>query len=223
MSKTNENQNIFSESDTIKKSLVKLTNSWSFWENYEPKDQKDKSKLKQKGYDQTLKEIITFDDIITFWQFWNNYPGSNFENIFFDGTKVKYFFEDMKRIISINLFLKDVLPQWEDDHNNGGRNFQLEYMVKETIQSVPAFLNTIKDSFLKLICELIGGSMPQAEFINGIRFVDKVDRNSVSFRKFIFRIEVWTRKGMNNKQEEDLKKYLEEQYKSYVVIKDIKV
>ena len=53
------------ESSTIEKDKVILNRSWSFWENYESKN---KDEL---NYSELLKEIYTFNDIISFWQFWN--------------------------------------------------------------------------------------------------------------------------------------------------------
>ena len=62
------------ESDTIKLEKVLLNCSWSFWENHEPKN-KNKNQLSFKvGYSETVKEIYTFDNTLSFWQFWNKYP-----------------------------------------------------------------------------------------------------------------------------------------------------
>ena len=57
------------ESDTIEKDKVLLKRLWSFWENYEPKNKNSKT------YSEYLAEIYTFDNILSFWQFWNKYPG----------------------------------------------------------------------------------------------------------------------------------------------------
>ena len=63
-----ENQSLpLKESSTIEERKVKLNREWSFWENYEPKD-KDK---KNYDYSLLLKNIYTFTDLISFWQFWN--------------------------------------------------------------------------------------------------------------------------------------------------------
>ena len=72
------------ESDTIEESLVKLKRGWGFWENYEAKSTNQKLK-----YDESLKKIFSFDDIITFWQFWNKYPGTTPSNIFFNGERIR--------------------------------------------------------------------------------------------------------------------------------------
>ena len=102
------------ETATIEKSKVLLNREWSFWENYEPKDQKDQ---KESDYSKLLKEIFTFNDIISFWQFWNHYPGNDIKKIFFDGEYLHYFFKEKYRIIAINVFQKDIRPEWEDKKN----------------------------------------------------------------------------------------------------------
>jgi hypothetical protein len=71
------------ESKTIDESLVKLQRTWVFWENYESKSGE---KLE---WSQSIKKVFSFDDIISFWQFLNNYPGSNPANIFYNGERVR--------------------------------------------------------------------------------------------------------------------------------------
>ena len=82
-----ENQSLpLKESSTIEERKVKLNREWSFWENYEPKD-KDKKKY---DYSLLLKNIYTFTDLISFWQFWNADPGSTPSNIFYNGEYIRY-------------------------------------------------------------------------------------------------------------------------------------
>ena len=70
------------ESDTVEETKVKFTRHWKFWENYE-------SKTGKLDYAQSLKEIFTCEDTISFWQFWNNYPGANPSNIFYNGERLR--------------------------------------------------------------------------------------------------------------------------------------
>lgn len=69
------------EDSTIELDNVKLNQTWTFWETYEQKSSLD--------YKDSIKNICNFSDIISFWQFWNNYPGSNFSEVFFDGELIK--------------------------------------------------------------------------------------------------------------------------------------
>ncbi len=71
------------ESSTVDESLVKLQRKWVIWENYESKSG---DKLE---WSQSIKKVFSFDDIISFWQFLNNYPGSNPANIFYNGERVR--------------------------------------------------------------------------------------------------------------------------------------
>jgi hypothetical protein len=73
------------EDETVDESIVKLQRRWAFWENYDPKTGSG-AKL---DYAQSLKEIFRFDDIITFWQFWNQYPGSVPSNVFYNGERLR--------------------------------------------------------------------------------------------------------------------------------------
>lgn len=96
------------ESETIEKEKVLLKRTWSFWENYED------LKRAEKDYSKLLREIYTFNDIISFWQFWNKYPGNDTKQVFYNGEYVKYFFKEKYRIIAMNIFEKGIKPEWED-------------------------------------------------------------------------------------------------------------
>ena len=95
---------------------VKLSKTWSFWETYSS----EKEKL---SYNDSNKLIFKWNDIITFFQFWNKYPGNDIKNIFFDGNEVKYFFKERYRITSMNIFKEGISPMWEDENNKGGKYF----------------------------------------------------------------------------------------------------
>ena len=72
------------EKDSIEFNKVKLQRKWTFWENYETRE-----KSKEEDYSKLTNSIFSFETIIEFWQFWNNYQGNNPKNIFFDGEKYK--------------------------------------------------------------------------------------------------------------------------------------
>jgi len=71
------------EDSTVNLNSVKLMRSWVFWENYEARG------LAKLDWNDSIKRIFSFNDIISFWQFWNNYPGSNPSNVFYDGMSLK--------------------------------------------------------------------------------------------------------------------------------------
>ena len=186
------------ESNTIEKEKVLLKRSWSFWENYDLKDKKEK-----KDYSKLLKEIYTFNDIISFWQFWNKYPGSNTKNIFFNGENIKFFFKEKLRIIAMNLFESGVRPEWEDSKNKKGKVLTQEYLIETGLEE---FLTKITEIWIRLICHLIGEIIPHCNNINGIRFVDKAKFGY--YKNIIFRIEIWVNSQMNAQDVEELKKFL---------------
>ena len=191
------------ESDTIEKEEVLLKRSWSFWENYDLKDKKEK-----KDYSKLLKEIYTFNDIISFWQFWNKYPGSNTKNIFFNEENIKLFFKEKLRIIAMNLFESGIRPEWEDSKNKKGKVLTQEYLIETGLEQ---FLTEITEIWIKLICYLIGEIIPHCNNINGIRFVDKAKFGY--YKNIIFRIEIWVNSQMNVEDVEELKKFLFDNFK----------
>ena len=198
------------ESDTIEKEKVQLNRSWSFWENYEVKNKSEK------GYSELLKEIFSFEDIISFWQFWNKYPGNDTKKIFYNGEYITYFFEQKYRINAMNLFVKGVRPEWEDEKNKKGKIFVLEYEIKKNLDN---FLSLVNETWLKLLCFLMGEQLPYTNKINGIRFVDKTKLG----KGIIFKFEIWANNSMTNEKEiNELKIFLSKNFGcSSILVKDI--
>ena len=178
---------------------VTFSRTWAFWENYT-------SKTTKLSYSESNKKIFKWNDIITFFQFWNKYPGNDIKNIFFDGNNLKYFFEEKYRINSMNIFLDGVEPMWEDEKNKGGKYYQLDYRVPK--EKIDEFIEKSNYQWKKLALSLMGNDIPGAEFINGIRFIDKTDFERGKI--IMFRIEVWVGKNVNEKIIEDIKNYLKE-------------
>ena len=195
-------------------SFVKFTKTWAFWESYAAKSKTEKIT----SYDEANKQIFKWSDLITFFQFWNKYPGKDFRNIFFDGFNVKFFFEEKKRINSMNIFQEGIKPMWEDDKNKGGNYFQLDYQVQK--DRMEEFANLANKYWKKLALCVMGGTLPYSEYINGIRFVDKTDFERG--RIIMFRMEVWTNKDLEEKQKlDDLKQFFSNNYGCQAVMKKI--
>ena len=193
-------------------SSVKFTKTWAFWESYTTKSKNEQS------YVDANKQIFKWSDLITFFQFWNKYPGKDFRNIFFDGNNVKFFFEEKKRINSMNIFQEGIKPMWEDDKNKGGNYFQLDYQVQK--DRMEEFANLANKYWKKLALCVMGGTLPYSEYINGIRFVDKTDFGRG--RIIMFRIEVWTNKDLEENQKlDDLKHFFSKNYGCEAVMKKI--
>ena len=198
------------ESDTIDKDKVLLKRLWCFWENYESKNKNSKT------YSQSLKEIYTFDTILSFWQFWNKYPGKTASSIFYNGEYLKYFFKEKYRITAMNIFEKGIKPEWEDEKNKKGKILTLEYIIEEGLDK---FLSKADELWIKLICLLIGETIPYCNNINGIRFVDKT---KLGYNKSImFKFEIWVNSSMKEEELEEIKQLLAKEFGCQGTIKPI--
>ena len=202
-----------SQKKDIPLNSVKFSKSWAFWETYNS----DKVKL---SYNDSNKLIFKWNDLITFFQFWNTYPGNDIKNIFFDGNEVKYFFKEKYRITSMNIFKDGITPMWEDENNLGGKYFQLDYQVK--IEKMEEFSKLANIHWKKLALITMGGTLPYADYINGIRFVDKTDfaRGKI----IMFRMEIWIKKNLDEEKINELVKYLGDNFGcEKVIVKNINI
>ena len=179
-------------------SSVKFSKTWAFWESYT-------SKTVKLSYEEANKKIFQWNDIVTFFQFWNKYPGNNINNIFYDGKDIKFFFEEKFRINSMNIFVDGIKPMWEDPKNNGGKSIQLEYKMQKN--KMEEFSTAANFQWKKLALSTMGMTIPGADFINGIRFIDKTDFDRGKI--IMFRIEVWVGKDIDQNTLDELCKNLE--------------
>ena len=89
----------FEESTTIEKDKVLLNREWTFWENYDSKSKEIKD------YSTLTKELFTFNDIISFWQFWNNYPGNDPKK-YFSMEKILNIFSNKNIELMLSIFFR---------------------------------------------------------------------------------------------------------------------
>ena len=193
-------------------SSVTFPRKWSFWESYIAKE----TKL---SYKDSMKNIFSWNDLITFYQFWNKYPGNEATKIFFDGNKIKYFFKEKFRISAMNIFVEGIRPEWEDPKNNGGKYLQFEYQIK--LDDINIFSNRASNAWKKLALNTMSENFDGSNFINGIRFIDKTqfERGKI----IMFRFEIWLNKDINEENLKKLVEYLKKELGCEVVeIKDIK-
>ena len=210
-----ENQGIpIKESNLIEEKKVRLNREWSFWENYEPKEKNQKNL----DYSMFLKNIYSFNDLISFWQFWNKYPGSTPSKIFYNGEVIRYFFREKYRIIAMNLFQSGIRPEWEDEKNKKGKVLTLEYLVSTDLDK---FMETVEKTWTSLMLSLIGENLFYSQYINGIRFIDKTQIGGG--KRIMFRFEVWTNKNITEEELTSLKEYLGKNFGcAGISVKDIK-
>ena len=176
---------------------VKLSKSWALWETYS-------SKTEELSYEASNKQIFKWNDIITFFQFWNKYPGNDIKNIFYDGNDVKFFFSEKYRINSMNIFIDGIKPMWEDEQNKGGKYLQLDYKIQK--EKIENFFSAANFQWKKLALCMMGMILPGADNINGIRFIDKTDFERGKI--IMFRIEIWLSKNMEENTLKELQDYL---------------
>ena len=210
----NSNEIVSPLKSDIPLSSVRFSKSWTFWESYI-------SKSINLSYEEANKEIFKWSDIITFFQFWNKYPGNNPKNVFYDGKTIKYYFKDKFRIISMNIFKEGIKPLWEDENNNGGKFLQMEYQVSNT-SKMNQFCKELQIQWKKLALLTMGGRFPGSEYINGIRFIDKTnfDRGN----KILFRIEIWISKKIKDKTLKELLDVIKKNFNAEKIsVKDIKL
>ena len=174
---------------------VQFSKSWTFWETYT-------SKTKKLDYADSKKLIFKWNDLITFFQFWNKYPGNDIKNVLFDGNNIKYFFNEKYRITSMNIFQEGIEPMWEDEQNKGGKYFQCDYQIKHNMETFSQLANS---HWKKLALCIMGGTVPYCEYINGIRFVDKTDFGRGKI--IMFRMEIWVKKGLDENKLNELKSF----------------
>ena len=186
---------ILPESTELPLESVLLSREWTFWENYESKERTDK-----KNWSSMIQDVFTFNTLI---EFWNVYPGADPSAVFYNGERMRYFFKKKLRIIAMNLFAKNVRPEWEDEENKNGKIFTLEYVI-ENKEDIEVFMQNVQKAWMKLMLSLIGENLFQCEYINGIRFVDKTQIG----RKIMFRFEIW----FNAKLPEESVKDIKEKY-----------
>lgn len=152
------------DSKQVQMSKVLLQRSWVFWENYLPED-KSHQNSENKDWNAQIKRVFNFCDLITFWQFWNTYPGSIPKEVFYNGDRFIYFFDTSRRIDGLNLFVEGISPKWEDHENAGGKILTLQYDIRDDLEG---FLDFASFYWRKLVLELIGESLPCAQLVSKI-------------------------------------------------------
>ena len=126
-------------------------------------------------YNENMEKLIEINDIITFWQTFNNIPVPT--KIFSDGYSIKKMKRNNATPCAYSFFRKHTEPCWEDKHNCNG----FEFSIKTSKN-----LDSFNQIFLNGILELLTEKNDYYSYINGIRIVDCTKYNSV-----MYRIEFW--------------------------------
>jgi hypothetical protein len=77
------------ESNSIEFNIVRLTKKWALWEGYETPPKEGGKESKDDEWKSTIRKVFEFEDIVSFWQLWNNSIFSNFSQIFNNGERIR--------------------------------------------------------------------------------------------------------------------------------------
>jgi len=143
-----------------------LDDSWTLYLHY-----KDLGKM----YNDNVEKLIEINNVVTFWQTFNNIP--KIYEIFSDGRSIKKMKRNNAIPCAYSFFRSNVFPCWEDDKNKEG----FEFSVKNGNQ-----LHKFQEEWINCILELISNNQDIYKCINGIRMVDCTKYDSV-----LYRMEIW--------------------------------
>lgn len=184
--------------------MYPLKNTWVVY---------DHTKSDSCTYEASTRKICEFNNVINFWQIFNNYPKPS--KLFNNGIyrPMMKCTEGNKEISSISVFKKGILPKWEDPVNKFGAEFsKRKFNKKDALKELDS--NWI-DILIECICCIIDQS------VTGVRVVDssapKINEHTglIEF-KVIHRIEMW----FDNTEK---KQIMEEQFKKCLLIEDPKI
>jgi len=115
------------------------------------------------------------------------------------------------------LFEKGIKPEWEDIKNEEGHVFSMDYIIENALDK---FYLVVPQNWNKLMMSLIGETLMNSEYINGIRFVDKTSFE----KKTMFRFEIWANKNMPTEEIAKSKEFYGKEFGcSGISVKDIVV
>ena len=74
------------EIEEFGKTTLKLKHTWVIWEQWDVNYSNTKTR---QTYEDSVQSIGSFDNLVSFWQLWNNLPYSDPNKIFFDPDEGK--------------------------------------------------------------------------------------------------------------------------------------
>ncbi|CDR93755.1 translation initiation factor E4, putative [Babesia bigemina] len=152
-----------------------LKNKWVIWEQIV----KNHDQRHNTDYKCHTRPLVSFDSVQSFWNLWFSIPQpselSTSQRLYRECTDGSQHIVD-----AIMIFRDGIEPMWEDTMNKDGGHFDYRFKPGEVGQFV------VDEFWNNIILGLIGGDMPHAHLINGVRLVDKL-----ATRFPVVRIEVW--------------------------------
>jgi hypothetical protein len=182
--------------------LYPLKNTWVMY---------DHTKSDSDTYEASTRKICEFNNVINFWQIFNNYPTPSL--LFNNGVyrPIMKCSDGNKEISSISVFKQNILPKWEDPMNAMGAEVSKRKFSKEPLKELDS-------NWIDILIACVGCVVDQS--VTGIRVVDSSaqklnEHTGVTEFKVIYRIELW----FDNPAKRSI---IEEQFKDILNIKDPK-
>jgi hypothetical protein len=143
----------------------------------------DHIKSDNESYDLNMRNICEINDVIKFWQIFNNYPMPS--KLFNNGIHRPLM--NSREISSLSIFKKGILPKWEDSVNMYGAEISKRKFNKKNP------LEELDKDWINLLMLCLGSNI---NGITGLRVVDsssfkKNDSTGLLDFKLLYRIELW--------------------------------
>lgn len=190
-------------SNQLNENYYPLKNTWVLY---------DHTKSDSDTYEASTRKICEFNNVINFWQIFNNYPVPS--KLFNDGIHRPLMKCNgiSKEISSISVFKKGILPKWEDPVNKYGAEFSKRKFNKKDS------LKELDSNWIDILMACIGCTIDNS--VTGIRVVDsssqkKNEHTGINEFKVLYRIELWF-DNIGKKQ------IIEEQFKDILNVEDSK-
>lgn len=183
------------------------------------------------AYGDLTTQVAKISDVQTFWHYFMHLPQPS--QILGESKKiVRQDSEDSPaHTLAALMFFKDAIrPEWEDEANKKGGHFQFTLQLERTRpmgKDAPvlgnkepgsSWLAQTDEYWNNIVLGLIGGSLDPADFVTGVRLVDKVKPPPRQGGRPVghIRVEVWFRDASDNAKINALKDALENHMRCHI-------
>lgn len=216
---------------------IPLKSSWSLWEQLQQSQSASSNSDQQAApvvstaanYGDLTRKVATVSDVQSFWRYFLHLPQPS--AILGESMKVvRQESEDgpIHTLAALMLFRDDIRPEWEDPANRRGGHFQFTLQLersrssKETPSIVKpdqvgsAWMAQTDEYWNNIVLGLIGETLEPADFVTGVRLVDKVKLPIKPGARAVghIRIEIWFRDASDKLKIQTLEESVESHLKN---------
>lgn len=148
-----------------------LHRTWSIWEMWD----QNVNTGDDSNYKNRMKEISTFNSLVSFWQHWHALPHADPKQFFTDQPQKMRRTYGGTKIDSVGIFVEGIEPAWEDPMNAMGCDIYAK---------IQAPIDALKDIWDRFVFGVIGETIPHSEVITGVRIVEKM-RGTTKFELWL--------------------------------------